>query len=701
MGNLRTYIFAAYDVNALASGSQITIHQTFYSTTIPEARAAVVSVFRGLAPEGALEQSSNDNGSGTTPSSGAATTIAADQLLIGAVGTEGPSGDTAGTWQNSFTEGPRDGTTGGTADTNITVSMGYRIVSTAGSYTAAKSGITSRDWAAGIATFKTTDTGISYIGDIGSAQSKTAGTSLAVTTTAAVVAGDDIMVAFAADPAATVSSVGDSAGNTYNEAISVTNSGDVVTYIFAAYDVNALSSGSTITINHASATARAAVVSVFRGLANSAVLDQTHTGTGSSTSPTSGATSTTTQADELLIGAIGMEGPNVDCPGTWSYSFTDGLRLGTSFGSSSGGDTDITVGLGWRIVGATGAYTAAKSGLATSRDWAAAIATFKAGEEDTTDPTVTIDQASGQADPTDTSPIDFTVVFDEPVTDFATGDVDLSSSTAPGTLVGTVTEISPNDGTTYNVAVSGMTDSGDVVANIAAGVAHDGAGNPNEASTSTDNAVTYNVGTGPTNPTVTIDQGSGQADPTNASPIDFTVVFNEPVTGFETGDVTLGGTAGATTGTVTEISPNDGTTYNVAVSGMTGSGTVIASIAAGVAEDGDSNPNEASTSTDNTVTYDTDAPNTSITDYPDAMSRSTDASFSFTSTEPGSTFECQLDGGGFSACTSPKDYTGLDYGEHIFLVRAIDGAGNPDPIPASYSWTVNRLFFMPLAMREG
>jgi hypothetical protein len=417
MGNLRTYIFAAYDVSALAGGSEITIHQTFYSTTIPEARAAVVSVFRGLAPEGALEQSSNDNGSGTAPSSGAATTVAADQLLIGAVGTEGPSGDTAGTWQNSFNAGPRDGTTGDTADTNITVSMGYRIVSAAASYTAAKSGITSRDWAAAIATFKTTDAGISYIGDIGSAQSKTAGTSLAVTTNAAVAAGDDIMVAFAADPAATVSSVSDSAGNTYNEAISATNSGNVITYIFAAYNVNALPSGGTITINHASVTARAAVVSVFRGLANSAVVDQTHTGTGSSTSPTSGATSTTTQADELLIGGIGMEGPNVDNPGTWSNSFTDGLRLGTSFGSSSGDATDITACLGWRIVGATGAYTAAKSGLATSRDWAAAIATFKAETGITYDVTVTI-VGSGTVDNTPGNPYAYgeTATF-EPVAD--------------------------------------------------------------------------------------------------------------------------------------------------------------------------------------------------------------------------------------------------------------------------------------------
>ncbi len=106
-----------------------------------------------------------------------------------------------------------------------------------------------------------------------------------------------------------------------------------------------------------------------------------------------------------------------------------------------------------------------------------------------------------------------------------------------------------------------------------------------------------------TAPTVTINQASGQVDPTGSSPINFTVVFSEPVIGFATGDVTLSGTAGATTATVTEVAPMDGTTYNVAVSGMTNDGTVIASVSASVADDAAGNDNVASTSTDNTVTY--------------------------------------------------------------------------------------------------
>jgi large repetitive protein len=105
-------------------------------------------------------------------------------------------------------------------------------------------------------------------------------------------------------------------------------------------------------------------------------------------------------------------------------------------------------------------------------------------------------------------------------------------------------------------------------------------------------------------PAVTINQAATQTDPTNASPIHFTVVFSEPVSNFETGDVTLSGTANATTAVVT----GSGTTYNVAVSGMSGNGTVIATIGAGAATDAAGNANTASTSTDNTVTYDNTVP---------------------------------------------------------------------------------------------
>ncbi len=204
-------------------------------------------------------------------------------------------------------------------------------------------------------------------------------------------------------------------------------------------------------------------------------------------------------------------------------------------------------------------------------------------------PTVTINQSAAQPDPANSQPINFTVVFDQPVIGFTIGDVVITGTASAG-----VAHVVTGGPTTYYVAVAGMISCGTIIANIPAGVCTNALLQPNLASTSLDNTVTYLT----VNPNVTINQAASQPDPTNQSPINFTVQFDQLVTGFATGDVTLTGTAGATTAIVT----GSGNYYNVAVSGMTASGTVIATIAAGVSQNACTQPNNASTSTDNTVT---------------------------------------------------------------------------------------------------
>jgi large repetitive protein len=83
------------------------------------------------------------------------------------------------------------------------------------------------------------------------------------------------------------------------------------------------------------------------------------------------------------------------------------------------------------------------------------------------------------------------------------------------------------------------------------------------------------------------------------------------------------------------------------------------------------------------------APETTIDSHPDAKTTSTSATFTFSASEPGSTFECSLDGAAFAACSSPVQYTGLASGAHEFRARAKDRAGNLDAAPAAYSWQID------------
>jgi hypothetical protein len=162
---------------------------------------------------------------------------------------------------------------------------------------------------------------------------------------------------------------------------------------------------------------------------------------------------------------------------------------------------------------------------------------------------------------------------------------------------------------------------------------------------------------------------------------------------------TFGGGAGTASG--------DGSVTLDIYSGTSATGTPVQSIAATVsggswsattaaladgtytarAHQADSAGNQGQ-SAKRTFTIDTVAPDTTITSAPPASTTATSASFSFSSSKPGSSFQCQLDGGAWGACTSPHGYTGLSVGAHSFAVRATDAYGTVDPTPATADWTI-------------
>jgi hypothetical protein len=91
---------------------------------------------------------------------------------------------------------------------------------------------------------------------------------------------------------------------------------------------------------------------------------------------------------------------------------------------------------------------------------------------------------------------------------------------------------------------------------------------------------------------------------------------------------------------------------------------------------------------------DTTGPDTTLTSGPSGPTNVSSPSFGFTSTRPGSTFECKLDGpgavtGSYAACTTPKAYVDLADGVYTFSVRAKDSLNRLDPTAATRSLTID------------
>jgi hypothetical protein len=288
-------------------------------------------------------------------------------------------------------------------------------------------------------------------------------------------------------------------------------------------------------------------------------------------------------------------------------------------------------------------------------------------------PTVTL--TSTAPDPTNTSPIPVTATFSGNVFGFAVGDITVGNGTA-GNFAGGPSIF------TFDVTPSGQ---GAVTVDIDAGVAQDAAGNGNTAATQLSR--TYDS----IAPTVTTDQAIGQADPTNASPINFTVVFSEAVSDFGDVDVTVSSGTAAVTGS--------GTAYNVAVTGIS-EGVVTASIAASVAHDAAGNGNAASTSTDNQVTYDTTAPvvPTLISPANGALVYVSVVALDWSDVPGANQYQVQVDNNAdFSnpeydsgwINTSQATTPALANGTYYWRARAKDNAGNQGAWSTVWSFTIS------------
>ncbi len=80
-------------------------------------------------------------------------------------------------------------------------------------------------------------------------------------------------------------------------------------------------------------------------------------------------------------------------------------------------------------------------------------------------------------------------------------------------------------------------------------------------------------------------------------------------------------------------------------------------------------------------------PDTAITMGPGPAFTPGAVFFEFISSEPG-TFLCAMDANVRTPCETPYATTVTALGAHIFSVAAVDTAGNTDPLPSTYGFTI-------------
>jgi Concanavalin A-like lectin/glucanases superfamily len=216
-----------------------------------------------------------------------------------------------------------------------------------------------------------------YVKNIGNVNTKATGTSLTINVTESVNVGNTIIVRVLTDYTASAPTITDSKGNTYTRDRTAPNSGTTMrAAIFSAPITSALSPGDTITITTPSTAAKVAIADEFSGLLTSGVLDVQNGTSGSSTTPGTSISINTTHANSLVLGFVGVEGPQDEDTYTEDAlgQFASLPRGGTI------GDTDtsnLTINGGFKSVSVTGNYKHQPT-LDPTRNWILFIMSYKA-----------------------------------------------------------------------------------------------------------------------------------------------------------------------------------------------------------------------------------------------------------------------------------------------------------------------------------
>ena len=251
-------------------------------------------------------------------------------------------------------------TFGATAATNVVVVSGTQITATtpAGSVGAVTVTVTVNGQSGSLTNGFTYNAAVAIsFGQVAAATPQSSTATVTIAYPGAQTAGDlNIVVVGWNDTTAAVSTVKDSAGNTYNLAIGPTTGTALQQSIYYAANIAGGSNTVTVTFNQAAAYPDVRILE-YRGVTT---LDAKVGASGSSAAPSSGS-ATTTSANELIFGA--------------NTIYTTTKAAGTGFTSRivTSPDSDLAEDM---LVTSTGSYSATAT-LNSSGPWVMQMVTFK------------------------------------------------------------------------------------------------------------------------------------------------------------------------------------------------------------------------------------------------------------------------------------------------------------------------------------
>lgn len=314
---------------------------------------------------------------------------------------------------------------------------------------------------------------------------------------------------------------------------------------------------------------------------------------------------------------------------------------------------------------------------------------------DNTQLTLSINQALTQVDPARSTPVEFTVQFNKAV---LPGTFTAAEIQQAGSATGVTWNLSTSDNITWSLKATAIGVDGTLIPQVNVGVVSDVSGNLNQAPISADNSVSYDS----VKPSLTLNQKAGQADPTNTLPIDFTLTFSEAIdpASFDVSDITQSGTA---TGITWVLSTSNNKVWTLKATAAA-NGTLIPSLAAGAVADAAGNTNTVSSSTDNSVEYNTAAPDNSsnliwaqnnpanTTNLTATWTKSPSAQLDIQKIQFYSDATCTTPSGSqltLDANTATQAFTGTHSGTYSYIVTSIDTASNSVDSSCSDSITVD------------